>query len=157
MFTKPLTRAPRYVLIKFFFLAIASSFLYDLSQTFLKRGYEVKLQFKSASLIWREKKTYFLSSLFTCRNFLIASPGGNFPEKVDRLQRWSSLTGRSPTKICCSIFKHFRLLRNTQNFERNVNVFLSKLAIANQTEYNQYELKECDSLSHVVTCLKRVN
>ena len=37
MFTKPLTRAPRYVLIKSFFLAIGSSFLYDLLQTFLKR------------------------------------------------------------------------------------------------------------------------
>ena len=150
MFTKPLTRAPRYVLIKSFFLAIGSNFLYDLSKTFLKKGYEVKLQFKTASLIWREKKPYFLLFLFPCRNFPIASPGGNSPEKMDHLQRWSPLTGRSPTKIGCSIFKHFRLLRNTQNFERNVNVFLSKLAIVNQTEYNQYELKECDSLSHVL-------
>ena len=32
MFTKPLTRAPRYILIKYFFLAI-----HDLSRTFLKR------------------------------------------------------------------------------------------------------------------------
>ena len=32
----------------------------------------------------------------------------------------------------------------------NVNMFLSKLAIVNQAEYDQYKLKECDSLSHVL-------
>ena len=32
--TKPLTRAPRYILIKFFFLAIGQSYLYGLSHTF---------------------------------------------------------------------------------------------------------------------------
>ena len=37
MFTKPLTRAPRYILIKSFFLAIGWSYLHDLSHTFLKR------------------------------------------------------------------------------------------------------------------------
>ena len=31
-----------------------------------------------------------------------------------------------------------------------MNVFLSKLAIVNQMEYNQYKLKECDSLLHVL-------
>ena len=52
MFTKPLTRAPRYILIKSFFLAIGSSFLHDLlTDVFKKIYYEVKLKFKSASLI----------------------------------------------------------------------------------------------------------
>ena len=37
MFTKPLTRALRYILIKPFFLAIGWSYLHDLSHTFLKR------------------------------------------------------------------------------------------------------------------------
>ena len=37
MFTKPLTRALRYILIKPFFLAIGWSYLNDLSHTFLKR------------------------------------------------------------------------------------------------------------------------
>ena len=37
MFTKPLTRAPRYILFKSFFLAIGRSYLHDLSQTVLKR------------------------------------------------------------------------------------------------------------------------
>ena len=37
MFPKPLTRAPRYILIKSFFLAIGRSYLHDLPQTFLKR------------------------------------------------------------------------------------------------------------------------
>ena len=100
---------------------------------------------KALRLFDEKKNPYFFLFLFPCRNFPIASPGGNFPEKVDQ---WK--VGRSPTKICCSISKHFRLLRNTQNFERNVNVFLSKLAIVNQMEYNQYELKECDSFSHVL-------
>ena len=38
-------------------------------------------------------------------------PGGNLPEKVVHLQRWSSLTGRfSPTETCPSNFKnsHFK-------------------------------------------------
>ena len=35
MFTKPLLRAPRYILIKFFFLEIGQSYLHDLSHTFL--------------------------------------------------------------------------------------------------------------------------
>ena len=34
---KPLTKAPRYILIKFFFLAIGWSYLHGLSPTFLKR------------------------------------------------------------------------------------------------------------------------
>ena len=34
MFTKPLLRAPRYILIKFFFLEIGQSYLHDLSHTF---------------------------------------------------------------------------------------------------------------------------
>ena len=145
MFTKPLTRAPRYILIKSFLLAIGSSFLYDLSQTFWKR-FTMRWNCSSKALrLFDEKKTYVLLFLFPCWNFPIASPGGNFPEKVDQ---WK--VGRSPTKICCSIFKHFRLLRNTQNFERKVNVFLSKLVIVNQTEYDQYKLKECDSLLHVL-------
>ena len=37
MFTKPLTRALQYILIKPFFLAIGWSYLHDLSHTFLKR------------------------------------------------------------------------------------------------------------------------
>ena len=37
MFTKLLTRALRYILIKPFFLAIGWSYLHDLSHTFLKR------------------------------------------------------------------------------------------------------------------------
>ena len=37
MFTKPLTRAPRYILIKSFFLAIGWRYLHDLSHAFLKR------------------------------------------------------------------------------------------------------------------------
>ena len=37
MFTKPLTRAPWYILIKSFFVAIGLSYLHDLSATFLKR------------------------------------------------------------------------------------------------------------------------
>ena len=38
MFTKPLTRAPRYILMKSFSLAIGRSYLHDLlSHTFLKR------------------------------------------------------------------------------------------------------------------------
>ena len=45
MFTKPLTRAPRYILIKSFFLAIGQSYLHDLSShTFLK----------SLKLLWGE-------------------------------------------------------------------------------------------------------
>ena len=35
MFTKPLLRAPQYILIKFFFLEIGQSYLHDLSHTFL--------------------------------------------------------------------------------------------------------------------------
>ena len=35
-------------------------------------------------------------------------PGGNFPEKVVHLKRWSSLTSRSgPTETCRSIFEKF--------------------------------------------------
>ena len=37
MFSKPLTRAPRYILIKSFFLAIGWSYPHGLSHTFLKR------------------------------------------------------------------------------------------------------------------------
>ena len=37
MFTKPLTRAPRYILMKSFSLAIGRSYLHDLLHTFLKR------------------------------------------------------------------------------------------------------------------------
>ena len=37
MFTKPLTRAPWYILIKSFFVAIVQSYLHHLSHTFLKR------------------------------------------------------------------------------------------------------------------------
>ena len=37
LFTKLLTRAPQYILIKSFFLAIGWSYLHDLSHTFLKR------------------------------------------------------------------------------------------------------------------------
>ena len=37
MFTKPLIRAPKNILIKSFFLAIGYSSRYDLSHTFLKR------------------------------------------------------------------------------------------------------------------------
>ena len=35
MFKKPLTRAPRYILIKPFFLAIGGSYLLDLSHMFV--------------------------------------------------------------------------------------------------------------------------
>ena len=36
-------------------------------------------------------------------------PGGNFPEQVFHLQRWSSLSGRfGPTETCRSIFKNYR-------------------------------------------------
>ena len=51
MFTKPPTRAPWYILIKSFFVAIAQSYLRDLSHTFQKdwNYFEVKLHGKSAS------------------------------------------------------------------------------------------------------------
>ena len=37
MFTKPLTRAPRYILMKSFSLAIGRSYLHDLSHTRFKK------------------------------------------------------------------------------------------------------------------------
>ena len=50
---KLLTRAPRYILIKSFFLAIGWSYLHDLSQTFLKR----------LKLLWGEIWNYMSKAL----------------------------------------------------------------------------------------------
>ena len=75
MFTKPLTRAPRYILIKSFFLAIGQSYLHDLSHNY----YEVKLHVKSASFSTDNGRTSRFS--FSCR----FSNGKNFiPNYLDK-------------------------------------------------------------------------
>jgi len=56
-------------------------------------------------------------------------PGGNFPEKVVHLQRWSSLTGRSvQLKLALPISKILisspTSLRRNGNFGPNVNGML---------------------------------
>ena len=88
--------------------------LWSFTDVFKKIYYEVKLQFKSASLIWRENNRISFCFFFPCRNFPIASLQENFPEKVDHLERWSSLTCRSRPKfavpfsnifVCWEIFK----------------------------------------------------
>ena len=70
MFTKPLTRAPWYKLIKSFFLAIGRSYLHDLSPTFLKRlkHYEVKLHVKSASFSTDNGQTSRFSFFYRISN-----------------------------------------------------------------------------------------
>ena len=65
MFAKPLTGAPRYILMKSFFLAISWSYLHDLSNTSLKRLKllrEVKLLFKNASFSTDNGQTSRFSS-----------------------------------------------------------------------------------------------
>ena len=75
MFKKPLTRAPRYILIKSFFLAIGWSYLHDLSHMFLKglNYYEVKLHVKSDSFSTDNGQRTILS-IFHCvsnhKNFI---------------------------------------------------------------------------------------
>ena len=64
MFTKPLTRALRYILIKPFFLAIGWSYLNDLSHTFLKRlkllWGEIACQKRFVFYRWRPNIKIFL-------------------------------------------------------------------------------------------------
>ena len=64
MFTKPLTRAPRYILIKAFFLAVALSYLLDLSRAFLKRLKLLwgEIAFQTSSLSTDNGQTSMLSS-----------------------------------------------------------------------------------------------
>ena len=70
MFTKPLTRAPRYILIKFFFLEIGLSYLNDSSLTHVIKNivttinYEGELHFKSALISTDNGRTSRLSSLY---------------------------------------------------------------------------------------------
>ena len=60
MFTKPLTRAPRYILNRF-------ELSHDLSHKFLKY-YEAKLHFKSASLSTDNCRTSRMSSFYNISN-----------------------------------------------------------------------------------------
>ena len=57
MFTKPLTIVPRYILIKFFFLAIGWSYLHDLSHTFLKK----------LKLLWGTPSRGYIFCWVSCR------------------------------------------------------------------------------------------
>ena len=70
MFTKPLTRAPWYMLIKSLFLAIGWSYLHDLSHRFLKdwNYYKVKLQDKSALFSTDNSQTSRLSIFYRISN-----------------------------------------------------------------------------------------
>ena len=70
MFTKPLTRAPWYILIKSFFVAIGRSYLHDLSPKFWKdwNYYEVKLHVKSASFSTDNGQTSRFSFFYRISN-----------------------------------------------------------------------------------------
>ena len=75
MFTKLLTRAPRYILIKAFFLAIPLSYLLDLSHAFLKRLKLLwgEIAFQNSSLSTDNGRTSILSSfhrIFNHPNYL---------------------------------------------------------------------------------------
>ena len=54
MFTKPITRAPRYILIKSL-LVIGKIYLHDLSHTFLKRSKQLggEISFQNRTVFYR--------------------------------------------------------------------------------------------------------
>ena len=95
----------------------------------LRRILPMTLQFRYSALMYSTGALHYakISGNFGRNmNGTRFGPGGNFPEKVVHLQRWSSLTGRSgPTETCRSSFKNYRLqshfLRSNRNFGRNVN------------------------------------
>ena len=70
---KQITRAPRYILIQSFFLAIGWSYLHDLSQTFFKKiettmRWNLKLHVKSASFSTDNSWTSRLSIFYCISN-----------------------------------------------------------------------------------------
>ena len=69
MFTKPLTRAPWYILMKSFFLAIGQSYLHDLSHTFLKR----------LKLLWGYRKLHVKSASFSTEKVWMHCSGPSVP------------------------------------------------------------------------------
>ena len=75
MFTEPLTRVPRYILIITFFPAIGWSYLHDLSHMFFKR---LKLPVKRASFSTDNNRTSGLSIFYR-----ISSHKNFFPKYLD--------------------------------------------------------------------------
>ena len=73
MFTKPLTKAPRYILIKSFFLAIGWSYLQVFHTLFKKdwNYYDVKMHVKSASFSTDNSRTSRLCIFYRIFNHKI--------------------------------------------------------------------------------------
>ena len=97
MFTKPLTRAPWYILIKSFFVAIGLSYLHDLSATFLKR----------LKLLWGE---------FACQKRIAAGTDSTLKCKGTKQKKKVNFNVQTKQQLCTCItrFDTFRCILCTQ-------------------------------------------
>ena len=96
MFTKPLTRAPWYILIKSFFVAIGQSYLHHLSHTFLKilklLWGEIACQKRFVFYRWRPNiKIFLFYSISNDINFV--------PKYLDNALTDSVLTSRTLRRL----------------------------------------------------------
>ena len=106
MFTLRLTRAPRYVLIKSFFLAIGWRYLHDLSHTFGS----VRSWSRDQNVIFQTADYLFLN-----RNFFT----GHLSITIKRLTRYNQkvvlaamLEGKSMPYNMAAITNHAKFLKN---------------------------------------------
>ena len=86
MFAKLLTRAPWYILIRSFFVAIGQSYLHDLSHVFLKR-----LKLLSGEITAKHQDFPFFYCIYNDKNFI--------PKYLDNVLTDSVLTSRTSRRL----------------------------------------------------------